>query len=500
MYKRTMRLISLLVIAAFCCGNLHAQAIPDAGQFLPGPPVETSVDYIKDYLQYAWGKTMRNTELGTQARSDFNAKAPYYLDAFSKAIGVTLSEKETPYIAELFEYCMEYGNKSIKQAKSSFSFFRRPYVRFDEESLIPEQEDEYTYESSFPSREALMGWMYALLLSEICPYHQDNILYCGYQFGQASVVSGYHWDSDVQAARLLASALVVRLHDHTGVNAMITSAKSEYAKISGETYVSPSLTEETNQYYSIDQLPDAVNYLPAPPDTVSAFFATDLNKFIEGKSIRPTEEGQTAIDDVDNDLSYLLKIFSTPFGKTLSATTTPELYKLCENMYSLGDDATRSCKDYYKRPRPYKQLNEATAYPPAENIEKNIGAYPSGHASTGWLYALVLAELNPDAEEGLLARAYQYGQGRVITGYHWQSDVEAGRLVGAAVYARLHNSEEFLKQFERVKKELDGTLGVRSATADKADDGAVYTLGGVKVPGEPSQKGVYIQENRKVLR
>lgn len=344
-----------------------------------------------------------------------------------------------------------------------------------------------------------MGWMYALLLSEICPDKQDEILSCGYQFGQASVVTGYHWDSDVQSARLLASALVVRLHDHTGVNAMIASAKAEYAKVSGNTYVSPSLTEDTNQYYSNDQLPDAVNYLPAPPDTVSAFAATDLNKFIEGKNIRPTDEGQIAINDVNNDLDYLLQIFSSPFGKTLSSTTTPELYKLCERMHYLGDGATRSCKNYYKRPRPYKQLNEATAYPPAENIEKNIGAYPSAHASTGWMYALVLSELNPDAEEDLLARAYQYGQGRVITGYHWQSDVEAGRLVGAAVYARLHNSEEFLKQFDLVKKELDGTLGVRPITADKADD-AIYSLGGVKMAGEPSQKGVYIQDSRKVLR
>jgi hypothetical protein len=98
-----------------------------------------------------------------------------------------------------------------------------------------------------------------------------------------------------------------------------------------------------------------------------------------------------------------------------------------------------------------------------------------------------------------LARAYQYGQGRVITGYHWQSDVEAGRLVGSAVYARLHNSEEFLKQFDRVKKELDGTLGVRSVSID-TEDADVYTLGGMKVTGEPTQKGVYIQGDKKVIR
>ena len=494
-----MRLFVSTVIAVLCCGNFHAQAVPDAGSFLPGPPAETSVEYIKDYLQYAWGKTMRGTEIGEYARNDFNANATYYLDAFSKAIDVTLNAAETPYIAELFEYCMEYGNKSIQQAKSSFSFFRRPYVRFAEQSLIPGLEEQYSQESSFPSREALLGWMYALLLSEICPEKQDQILYVGYRFGDASMVSGYHWDSDVQAARLLASALIVRLHDHTGVNSMINSAKAEYAKVSGTTYVSPALTEETHQYFSNDQLPDAVNYLPAPPDTVSALGTTDMNKFIEGKGIRPTDEGQTAIDDVNNELDYLLKIFSNAFGRTLSATATPETYKLCESMYYLGDGATRSCKNYYMRSRPFKQLNEATAYPPAENIEKNTGSYPSGDSSTGWMYALVLSELNPDAEEALLARAYQYGQGRVITGYHWQTDVEAGRLVGSAVYARLHNSNEFLKQFEIAKKELDGTLGVRSVSAD-TKDADTYTLGGVKVSGEPTHKGVYIQGDKKVIR
>ena len=343
-----------------------------------------------------------------------------------------------------------------------------------------------------------MGWMYALLLSEICPERQDDILNLGYRFGDASIATGYHWDSDVQAGRLLASALIVRLHDHTGVNAMINSAKAEYAKVSGTTYVSPSLTEDTHQYFSNDQLPDAINYLPAPPDTVSALGTTDMSKFIEGKAIRPTDEGQIAINDVNNELDYFLQIYSNPFGRTLSATATPEVYKLCEAMYQLGDGATRSCKNYYHRSRPFKQLNEATAYPPAENIEKNTGSYPSGDASTGWMYALVLSELNPDAEEDLLARAYTYGQGRVITGYHWQTDVEAGRLVGAAVYARLHNSDEFLKQFERAKKELDGTLGVRSISAD-AKEVDTYTLGGVKV-SEPAQKGVYIQGDKKVIR
>ena len=85
-----------------CGSSVTAQTVPDAGEFLPGPPEETTVEYIKDYLQYAWGKTMRGTELGQQAQNDFNAKAPYYLEAFSKAMEVMaprpppISQTESP--------------------------------------------------------------------------------------------------------------------------------------------------------------------------------------------------------------------------------------------------------------------------------------------------------------------------------------------------------------------------------------------------------------------
>ncbi len=60
---------------------------------------------------------------------------------------------------------------------------------------------------------------------------------------------------------------------------------------------------------------------------------------------------------------------------------------------------------------------------------------PSGHTSIGWATALVLAEINPQRqnEEARLSSA-----SRVICGYHWQSDVDAARIVGSAVVATLH--------------------------------------------------------------
>ena len=38
----------------------------------------------------------------------------------------------------------------------------------------------------------------------------------------------------------------------------------------------------------------------------------------------------------------------------------------------------------------------------------------------------------------ILQRGIAFGQSRVICGAHWQSDVDAGRLVGSAAVAKLH--------------------------------------------------------------
>ena len=46
------------------------------------------------------------------------------------------------------------------------------------------------------------------------------------------------------------------------------------------------------------------------------------------------------------------------------------------------------------------------------------------------------------------------GQSRVICGYHWQSDVDAARIISAAIVARLHADPAFQAQLAKAKKEF----------------------------------------------
>jgi acid phosphatase (class A) len=93
---------------------------------------------------------------------------------------------------------------------------------------------------------------------------------------------------------------------------------------------------------------------------------------------------------------------------------------------------------------------------PAEDeakLAKN-GSYPSGHTSVGWAWALILAEIAPERADAILSRGYSFGRSRVVCGVHWQSDVHAGRVIAAAVVAKLHSDPVFLAQLAAAGKEL----------------------------------------------
>jgi acid phosphatase (class A) len=87
-------------------------------------------------------------------------------------------------------------------------------------------------------------------------------------------------------------------------------------------------------------------------------------------------------------------------------------------------------------------------------VLRGNASYPSGHASLGYVWGEVFAELLPERAGVARARAYEFGQSRVICRVHRQSDVDAGRTVGQAVIARLHQDPEFVADMAAAKVEV----------------------------------------------
>lgn len=213
-------------------------------------------------------------------------------------------------------------------------------------------------------------------------------------------------------------------------------------------------TTKPDSYYSTNKEGlDSLAILPPPPAYDSLAFLLDQARYQEGLLQRNGPRGEQAIQDAIS--TKVNESLSKPFGIDINEVNTPELYKLITNLRGeLGDMACRSAKRKYFRTRPYVFYNTPTCYPKDEERLRNNGSYPSGHSARGWAIALLLSEINPENKEAILKRGFDMGQSRVICGYHWQSDVDAGRLAGAAAVAHLHANPIFMEQFNKAKAEF----------------------------------------------
>lgn len=199
--------------------------------------------------------------------------------------------------------------------------------------------------------------------------------------------------------------------------------------------------------------PSSLDLLPPPPEQGSVQWFADESRYYWGLQQRNTPRGDQAAADAN--LEDIAQNMSEAFGIDITAESTPCIYKLMYKMCEdAGDLATRSAKKHYNRVRPFKFFKTSTCNSRQEGELSTNGSYPSGHTSIGWAEALVLAEINPDRQNEILKRGFEIGQSRVICGYHWQSDVDAGRVVASALVARLHANEEFQKYQAAAKKEF----------------------------------------------
>ncbi len=214
-------------------------------------------------------------------------------------------------------------------------------------------------------------------------------------------------------------------------------------------------SQEPQPLLTPQQMPNPVRFLPPPPDKASDAFAYDQSQYRWGKEQRlDSARLAIAVRDADWSIECICREFSEPFGMTISKEATPAIFRLLYVALISADMVGKLPKDFYKRTRPYVYYGEPTIYPQDEEELRNNGSYPSGHTIEGWSAALILTELNPDRADTILARGYMYGESRVIAGYHWQSDVDAGRLAASAAIARLHADRRFMRLLRKAHREF----------------------------------------------
>ena len=230
-----------------------------------------------------------------------------------------------------------------------------------------------------------------------------------------------------------------------------------------------------NGYLDARTVPDSLALLPAPPVAGSALQAADEAAFRALTTLQGTPRGAIAVSDADLSFPHAPAAFSCALGVAITQQDTPNLSMLLLRTMADAALVTAAAKDKYKRVRPMVALNRPSCTPADDAASAKGGSYPSSHTSIGWAWALVLTEVAPDRADAILQRGRAFGQSRAICGVHWESDVEAGRVVGAATVAREHASPVFMAQLDAARIEVAKarSLGAPAAVGCAAEAAAI---------------------------
>lgn len=221
-------------------------------------------------------------------------------------------------------------------------------------------------------------------------------------------------------------------------------------------------------YLPVEQMPDLIKCLPAPPAFDSPEFAYDMMRYTWGKQQRLNPE-RAAIARRDAVWSYeaLVAEFAVPFGLEVNREATPEIWKLLETSLTTTDAIRVAPKAHYLRQRPFERYEDKLLTDEEDEL-RGEGSYPSGHTMRGWMCALLMAEIAPEHADTLFARGWMYGESRVIVGAHWQSDVDASRVAASIGYCALQGSPEFREQMRRAQAEYKEKTGQASTIDQKS--------------------------------
>ena len=122
-------------------------------------------------------------------------------------------------------------------------------------------------------------------------------------------------------------------------------------------------------------------------------------------------------------------------GEKLSKKEKQKITKIMEELTTIS----LFFKEYFDRPRPHQLLSKIYPQLPALKTETGTAAYPSAHAMIGEFLGSYLSDLYPQHKKELKRLGKELGIHRVLGGFHFPSDVDAGITLAKKLYDQLKN-------------------------------------------------------------
>lgn len=205
-----------------------ASADIDGAALLGPPPAEGSLRGQADRAYYNETRKLAGTPRWNDAIRDNDIWGGGALRGYACAAGKEISETATPTLHRLL-HRIEIDVRTVgKPAKDHYNR-PRPLIGDTQAVCVP-REDWMKTNASYPSGHAMVGWSWGLILTELAPARADGLMATAKEVGESRAVCGVHFQSDIEAGRTLASAMVARLHGDPEFQRDLAKARKELTK------------------------------------------------------------------------------------------------------------------------------------------------------------------------------------------------------------------------------------------------------------------------------
>lgn len=211
-------------------GYLPMDKVPNSAVLVPPPPAAGSAAFALDEELGKRCVALRDTPRWKLAVLDAELRFPAAAKAFTCALNMPITEKDTPYLYMILRRTLTDVGLSTYGAKNKYNR-PRPFTVNKAPICTPEEQAKLATDGSYPSGHTAIGWAWALILTEIVPDQADVILARGRTFGESRNVCNVHWYSDVIQGRFMGAATVARLHADPAFRADLEAAKAEVAAL-----------------------------------------------------------------------------------------------------------------------------------------------------------------------------------------------------------------------------------------------------------------------------
>jgi acid phosphatase (class A) len=209
-------------------GYLPPEVVPDSLALVPPPPAADSAAFAADQEAYR-AAAAAPADRFALAAADADLRWPAPVAGFEAIVGAKISTEATPHTAMLLQRALADAGLSTYRAKEHYKR-PRPFVVNGSSTCTPKDEASLRNDGSYPSGHTAIGWMLALVLTDLVPAKTDALLQRGYDYGQSRLVCRVHWMSDTVAGRLMASATYARLQSDPVFRAQRELARAELAR------------------------------------------------------------------------------------------------------------------------------------------------------------------------------------------------------------------------------------------------------------------------------